>query len=164
MISASGASITVKPVALNDGELKFVTRLKEYCQAHPEEFSDRPMFLLRNMSRGRGVGFFEAGNFYPDFMLWRLAGDKQSIAFVDPKGIRNLSWANEPKLEFYRTIREIEHRMASADVTLHSFILSVTPAAEMAMHWGVTRGDMAARNILFDEDENYITTLLSAVT
>jgi hypothetical protein len=163
MISVSGTSISVKPVALNDGEMRFVARLKEYCRAHPEEFRDKPLFLLRNMSRGRGVGFFEAGGFYPDFMLWRLSGDKQSIAFVDPKGIRNLSWTNEPKLEFHNTIREIQRRLGPDNVTLHSFIISVTPAAEMALHWGVSAAQMAARNILFDEDQSYIRTMLAAV-
>lgn len=160
LIKASGASITVKPVALNDGEMRFVARLKEYCQANPEQFEEKPLFLLRNMSRGRGVGFFEAGNFYPDFLVWRLDGEKQSITFVDPKGIRNLSWANEPKLEFYKTVREIEKRLGDPDVTLRSFILSVTPASEMALHWGVTPGQMAERNILFDEDEHYVDTLV----
>lgn len=161
LIKASGASITVKPVALNDGEMRFVRRLKEYCAAHPEQFESKPLFLLRNMSRGRGVGFFEAGNFYPDFIVWRIDGDKQRITFVDPKGIRQLSWANEPKLDFHQTIREVEARMGEANVSLRSFIVSVTPAAEMALHWGVTRGQMTERNILFDEDEHYVDRLVS---
>lgn len=29
---------------------------------------------LRNMSRGKGVGFFEAGNFHPDFIRWMVIG------------------------------------------------------------------------------------------
>ncbi len=160
LIKVSGASISVKPVSLNDGEMRFVRRLKEYCAANPAEFEDKPLFLLRNMSRGRGVGFFEAGNFYPDFILWRLDGGKQRITFVDPKGIRQLSWANEPKLDFYKTIRDVETRLADADVSLRSFIVSVTPAAEMAMHWGVNPKQMAERNILFDEDEHYVQRLI----
>ena len=112
------------------------------------------------MSRGRGVGFFEAGNFYPDFILWRLHGGKQRITFVDPKGIRQLSWANEPKLDFYKTIRDVEARLGDADVSLRSFIVSVTSAAEMAVHWGVKPKQMAERNILFDEDEHYVQRLI----
>ena len=160
LIKVNGASISMKPVALNDGEMRFVRRLKEYCAAHPAEFEDKPLFLLRNMSRGRGVGFFEAGNFYPDFILWRLDGTKQRITFVDPKGIRHLSWANEPKLDFYKTIRDVETRLGDADVSLRSFIVSVTPAAEMAVHWGVKPKQMAERNILFDEDEHYVQRLI----
>lgn len=162
LIKASGASITVKPVALNEGEMRFVSRIKAYCQAHPGQFESKPLFLLRNMSRGRGVGFFEAGNFYPDFILWRIDGDKQSITFVDPKGIRNLSWANEPKLEFYKTIQEIEKRLNDPKVALRSFIVSVSSASEMAMHWGVTAEQMADRNILFDEADDYIGRLLTS--
>ena len=160
LIKVSGASISVKPVSLNDGEMRFVRRLKEYCAAHPAEFEDKPLFLLRNMSRGRGVGFFEAGNFYPDFILWRLQGDKQRITFVDPKGIRQLSWGNEPKLDFHKTIRDVEVRLGDPDVSLRSFIVSVTPAAEMAVHWGVKPEQMAERNILFDEDEHYVQRLI----
>lgn len=162
LIKVSGASINVKPVALNEGEMRFVRRLKEYCTTNPDQFDNKPLFLLRNMSRGRGVGFFEAGNFYPDFILWRIDGDKQSITFVDPKGIRNLSWANEPKLEFYKTIREIEKRLNDPKVALRSFIVSVSSATEMALHWGVTAEQMADRNILFDEDEDYFSRLLTS--
>jgi hypothetical protein len=160
LIRAGGASVSVKPVALNDGELRFVMRLKAYCEQHAKEFADRPLFLLRNLSRGRGVGFFEAGNFYPDFMLWRLDGGRQRITFIDPKGIRNLSWHHEPKLDFATTIREIEQRIGDPAVSLDSFIVSVTPAAEMRLHWGVTDQQMADRHIVFDEDEDYIARIL----
>lgn len=161
LIRAGGASVSVKPVALNDGEMRFVTRLKAYCEQHAAEFVDRPLFLLRNLSRGRGVGFFEAGNFYPDFMLWRLDGGKQRITFIDPKGIRNLSWTNEPKLDFAKTIRDIEKRIGDKAVSLDSYIVSVTPAAEMRLHWGVTNAQLAERHIVFDEDEEYIRRIVA---
>jgi len=160
LIKASGANITVRPVSLNDGEMRFVRRLKDYCAAHPEEFEDRPLFLLRNMSRGRGIGFFEAGNFHPDFIVWRIDGSKQRISFVDPKGIRQLDTIDDPKIQFHRTIQEIEARMADPDVSLRSYIVSGTSAVEMEMHWKVTRQKMAERNILFDEDEGYVARLI----
>ena len=161
LIKVSGASIEIKPVALNEGEMRFVTDLRQYCEANPEQFASRPLYLLRNMSRGRGVGFFEAGNFYPDFILWRVEGDKQRITFVDPKGLHNLSWDGEPKLDFYRSIREIEARLDDPKVSLRSFILSVTPAAAMKLRWPkVTETQMAERNILFQLDEYYVSKLL----
>lgn len=160
LIKVSGATIQMKPVSLNDGEMRFVTDLKTYCAAHPNEFVDKPLFLLRNMSRGRGVGFFEAGNFYPDFILWRVDGGKQHITFVDPKGIRNLPW-NDPKLTFGETIKEIEQRMGDGNVELASFIVSNTPASEMALHWNKTLAEMAARHIVFQENAPaYIRVLL----
>ncbi|GAA3913941.1 DEAD/DEAH box helicase family protein [Luteimonas lutimaris] len=161
LIKASGASISVRPVSLNDGEMRFVRRLKGYCAAHPEEFEDRPLFLLRNMSRGRGIGFFEAGNFHPDFIVWRIDGGKQRISFVDPKGIRQLDTIDDAKIQFHRTIREIEARMGDPDVSLRSYIVSGTSASEMEMHWKVTREQMAERNILFDEDEGYVERLVA---
>ncbi len=160
LIKASGASISVRPVSLNDGEMRFVRRLRDYCAEHPEEFADKPLFLLRNMSRGRGIGFFEAGNFHPDFIVWRIDGSKQRISFVDPKGIRQLDTIDDPKIQFHRTIQEIEARMADPDVSLRSYIVSGTSAAEMEMHWKVTRQKMAERNILFDEDEGYVARLI----
>lgn len=160
LIKVNGASISMKPVALNDGEMRFVRRLKEYCEAHPAEFEDKPLFLLRNMSRGRGVGFFEAGNFYPDFILWRLDGGKQRITFVDPKGIRQLDTIDDLKIQFYRTIQDVEARLGDPNVSLRSFIVSGTSAAEMEVHWKVTRKKMAERNILFDEDEHYVQRLI----
>jgi Type III restriction enzyme, res subunit len=160
LIKVSGATIEVKPVALNEGEMRFVTDLKTYCEQHSAEFADKPLFLLRNMSRGRGVGFFEAGNFYPDFILWRLHNDKQRITFVDPKGIRNLSW-NDPKLTFGETIKGVGTRLNDKNVELSSFIVSGTAAAQMSLHWGKTRKEMAARNILFLEDEAYLNCLFS---
>ena len=163
LIKASGASISVKPVELNEGEMRFVADLKAYCVAHPDEFREKPLFLLRNMSRGRGMGFFEAGNFYPDFIVWRIDGDKQCITFVDPKGLQMLQWDGEPKLEFYKTIKDIQARLADADVTLQSFILSITTQADLRLKWAkVTDADYAARNILFPTDPMYIERLVAS--
>ena len=87
-------------------------------------------YLLRNRSRGRGVGFFEAGNFHPDFILWLLAGDRQHVTFVDPKGIRNIG-VDDPKIRFFETIKEIERRLGDPKVALDSFIVSRTPSHVM---------------------------------
>lgn len=43
--------------------------------------------------------------------------------------------------------------MADPDVRRRSYIVSGTSAAEMEMHWKVTRQKMAERNILIEEDE-----------
>ena len=52
----------------------FVEDLKAFHDGHADFFGTRELYLLRNLSKGRGVGFFEAGNFHPDFILWLLAG------------------------------------------------------------------------------------------
>jgi hypothetical protein len=70
------------------------------------------------MSKGRGVGLFEAGNFHPDIILSILGGDEQHIVFIDPKGLRNIG-AGEPKIEFYRTIRKLGERLGDPALYLH---------------------------------------------
>lgn len=119
--------VEVSPVSLNDGERDFILDLRKFHGENANFFKDRELYLLRNMSKGRGIGFFEAGNFYPDFILWLLTGKTQFVTFVDPKGIRNLEGPDDPKIRFYKTIKEIETRFADPSVTLNSFIISNTP-------------------------------------
>ena len=52
------------------------------------------------MSRGKGVSFFQADNFHPDFILWIIADGRQYISFVDPKGISRMSGKNDSKIAF----------------------------------------------------------------
>jgi hypothetical protein len=74
--------IEVSPVQLNEGERKFVLDLRTYYEKGRAFFQDKELYLLRNQSRGRGIGFFEAGNFYPDFILWLVVDNHQYITFV----------------------------------------------------------------------------------
>lgn len=152
----------ISPVPLNKGERLFVEDVKTYCDANPEQLVGRSLYLLRNLSRGRGVGFFEAGNFYPDFILWQVEGPKQFVSVVDPKGIRNLT-PDGPKIQFRDTIKEIEDRLADPDVVLSSFIISNTPAFRVEMQWGLDRSELEGLNILFQEEDRdtYVGTLLS---
>ncbi|MFO0916098.1 MAG: DEAD/DEAH box helicase family protein [Pirellulales bacterium] len=159
--------IEVSPVSLNDGERDFVLDLKKfYDEQKGEFFKDRELFLLRNVSK-RGIGFFEAGNFYPDFILWLLVGKKQYVTFVDPKGLRQLdAGSSNPKVQFYKTIKEIEARLADPAVILNSFIVSPTPYQNIPM-WGdgMTKEEFKRCHVLFQRDEReiYIKTLLEKV-
>ncbi|WP_432814475.1 DEAD/DEAH box helicase family protein [Sphingorhabdus sp.] len=154
--------IEVSPVPLNRGERNLVEDIKAYHDSAGTFFVDKQLYLLRNLSKGRGVGFFEAGNFHPDFILWLIVGDRQFITFVDPKGIRNIGFS-DPKIQFYRTIKDIEARLGDPAVTLSSFIISNTPSHVMRMLWSVEKPDMEARNILFqDEDKaDYVEHMMS---
>ena len=118
--------------------------------------------MLRNLSKGKGIGFFEAGNFHPDFIAWQVEGTRQFVSFVDPKGIRSLA-LGDPKIQFVDTIKEIEERLGDPNVVLSSFIVSNTPAFRMEQQWGISRAEMDELNILFqDEDrDTYIETLLT---
>ena len=155
-------AVEISPAPLNKGERQFVENLKEFHDGNAGFFKTRELYLLRNLSRGRGVGFFEAGNFHPDFILWLVAGGQQQVIFVDPKGIRNLG-RDDPKIQFYETIKEIEQRLGDPDVRLQSFIVSNTPSATMRRQWGMEKSEMQRRHVLFQEEDmdSYIGTLLS---
>ena len=154
--------VEISPAPLNKGERQFVEDLKAFHDGHADFFKTRELYLLRNLSRGRGVGFFEAGNFHPDFILWLIEGGQQQVIFVDPKGIRHLPW-NDLKIQFYKTIKEIEQRLGDPDVRLHSFIVSNTPSAIMRTQWGKEKSDIQERHILFQEEDkdSYVGTLLN---
>jgi hypothetical protein len=155
--------VEISPAPLNKGERQFVEDLREYYENNKKEFENNELYLLRNLSRGRGVGFFEAGNFHPDFIVWRVTGDKQRVVFVDPKGIRNVPW-DDPKIKFYETVKEIEARLGDPKITLDSYIVSNTPAATMKMMWRVEKDEMLKRHVVFQvEDKNqYVASLLNA--
>ncbi|MEQ1908037.1 MAG: DEAD/DEAH box helicase family protein [Vicinamibacterales bacterium] len=162
LLHLAGSAVEVRPVALNAGERRFVEDMKDYFDKEPAVLKNAELYLLRNMSKGRGVGFFEAGNFHPDFIVWLLIEGRQYISFVDPKGIRNLGYT-DPKIRFFQTIKEIETRLGDSSVTLNSFIVSNTPSHVMKLQWAVDKADMEARHILFqDEDkDSYIEALLT---
>lgn len=153
--------VDISPAPLNKGERLFVEDLKAFYDTASQFFETRELYLLRNLSKGRGVGFFEAGNFHPDFILWLIEGGKQRVIFVDPKGIRNLG-KDDPKIQFHDTIKDIEQRLADSTVSLSSFIVSNTPSHTVQLLWGIDKRAMRGRNILFqDEDKNsYVRSML----
>ena len=154
--------VEITPAPLNKGEREFVEDLKAFHDDNTDFFATRELYLLRNLSKGRGVGFFEAGNFHPDFILWFLAGGQQHVIFVDPKGIRNLG-RHDLKIQFHETIKEIEQRLGDPAVRLQSFIVSNTPSATMRRQWGMEKDEMQRRHVLFQEEDkdSYIGTMLN---
>jgi len=168
LVYVTGGLVEVRPVVLqNEGERDFVLDLRKFCNAKREFFEGKELYLLRNMSRGRGIGFFEAGNFHPDFIMWLVNGDKQHIAFIDPKGLRNLEGPNDPKIAFYKTVKRLKEQPQLADphVILSSFIIASTPY-NIIKWWGLTKSELEERNVLFQRDnrDTYISNLLGKLT
>lgn len=64
--------VEVSPVPLNKGERNLVEDVKAFHDGASGFFVQKELYLLRNLSKGRGVGFFEAGNFHPDFIFWLI--------------------------------------------------------------------------------------------
>ncbi len=157
--------VEVMPVSLNDGERDFVCDLRKFYHEKKEYFQGRELYLLRNMSRGRGIGFFEAGNFYPDFILWLLTDNKQYVTFVDPKGLRNLEGLDDPKIRFHKEIKSIEKRLADPAMILNSFIISNTPPKSISWWTANAKSKLEQRHVLFQDTDKqtYIEKLLQTV-
>lgn len=169
LIYLNSDTIQVMPVELNEGEKNFVLDLQKYYEREKTTFfTGKELYLLRNRSKGRGIGFFEAGNFYPDFILWLVFGGKQCVSFVDPKGLRNLEggMAN-PKIEFYKSIKKIEKPHLDPNIILNSFI--VTPTRYSDPGWwtgGLTKAEFEARHVFFQQEDadTYVGKIMARTT
>jgi len=161
LLFMEGSVVEVSPTPLNKGELRFVEDLRNYSEGNPGFFAKRELYLLRNLSKGRGVGFFEAGGFHPDFILWLVEGENQRVNFIDPKGLRQVG-PGSPKIEFYKTVKEIEARLGDPKVALESFIVSGTPSFELQLLWNMNKARMQERHVVFQEEDkdSYIGEML----
>ena len=169
-LEKSNLKIQVSPVALNSDEMIFVDYLKEYVESHSRELEGKSLYLLRNKSKV-GMGFFEAGNFYPDYILWIDTEDKQYISFIDPKGLMHIR-PDDPKVEFYKTIKELEVRLApSADgktVILNSFIMSGSKSLELKLWWSTPeveadRAYREARNVYTLDNTECVELMIAKI-
>lgn len=167
LLSVENDKLRVSPPTLNEGEYRFVRDLQDFLQQQATALAGIRIHLMRNQSRGRGIGFFEANNFHPDFILWALRDGRQHIAFVDPKGLVHLSGPDDPKVLLSTTIKEVEERLSDSRVRLESFIVSVTRLKDLDERWQVegralSRQDLAERHVLFQRDDpNYVHCLFS---
>lgn len=166
LIYLKSALVKVSPVHLNKGERDFVIDLQTFYGSNPEFFEDKELYLLRNRSKS-GIGFFEAGNFYPDFILWLVVGEKQFVSFVDPKGLRNLTGGiNNPKVQFFRTVKQIEKPDLDPNIVLNAFIVTSTRFSDPGWWTGnLTKEQFEARHIFFqvDDKETYIEKVLNRI-
>lgn len=157
--------VEISPIPLNQFEYKFMKDLNEYLSSNDDFMIDKKIYLLRNQSRGRGLGFFEGGNFYPDFIMWIIYQEKQYINFIDPKGIRNVSIYDE-KIQFSKKIKEIESRINNKEINLNSFILSNTPYKSLInIGPDLTIEKLEESNVLFMVNDNthYLHQMFSAI-
>lgn len=154
-------AIEVSPTPLNKGEIQFVEDLKQYCKNQSEALAGKQLYLLRNLSRGKGVGFFEEGGFYPDFIVWLVEHDRQKVTFVDPKGIRNLP-PTDRKIRFHKTIKDIQEKLGDPSIELNSFIIANTPVHTVAAQWSMNPEHIRALNIAFqvEDKDTYISRVV----
>lgn len=89
-------------------------------------------------------------NFYPDYILWIDTDEKQYISFIDPKGLIHIG-PDDPKIEFYKTIKDLEARLAPTSsgktIVLNSFIMSGTSPMQLSQRWNMERPAREAKNV-----------------
>ena len=159
LLLAREGKIKIYPRGLNDGEETFVRDLHKYCMDEKDgALGGKELFLLRNMSRGKGIGFFQNSGFYPDFILWVRSSGAQRIVFVEPHGMLHANAPeHEEKVLLRNMIRELAENLerppSMEAVTMDSYIVSVTSFEELAKRrdgkWDRQR--FAAKHILFQE-------------
>ncbi|WP_258359437.1 DEAD/DEAH box helicase family protein [Moorella sulfitireducens] len=155
--------IKTVPPGLKESERRFVDDLRKYVLREAGgKLATKEIFLLRNLSRGKGIGFFENEGFFPDFILWIKEGSSQRIVFIEPHGMihEKAYWTND-KIRLHERLRELSQEWGEKnglkDVELDSFIISATPYEVLRMYYGEnwTRKEFAERHILFfDESGN----------
>lgn len=156
--------IKISPVALNVGESSFIEQIRRYYNDNKNGLlAGKEVYLLRNESR-KGIGFFEASNFYPDFILWVNDGKKQHVTFIDPKGIRNLRGLNDPKIQLYNLLKtNVEPCLNDSDIVLDSFIISNTRFNDVGWWSGNDEKVFNEHHILFQDDSNYLDIMFKKI-
>ena len=126
-------TITVQPVPLDVNEKCVVEELEKLVQNGDSCLQDKELFLIRNLTRGRGVSFFDDFGYYPDFIVWLKDDDRQHVLFFDPKGLSRFGLRERKKVQLHHEIAEIEKqvRKNDPDLYLRAYILSVTPAPQI---------------------------------
>lgn len=158
------------PVKLNKDETHFVNHLRVYLTVHSEKFAGKEVFVLRNLSKGKGVGFFiESATFYPDFILWLKHDNHQDIIFIDPKGLMMLGGLHNEKVYFCTSIiNEIQDALrlklkedgSKTQLNLWAYIISGTSFQKLNKHLNHTRQQFRDNHILFlEEDHQYLNEL-----
>lgn len=160
-----GDKIKSKPPGLKDSERKFVEDMRAYCQAEKDKsLSGKEVFLLRNLIRGNGIGFFDKRGFYPDFILWIKDVSTQRIVFIEPHGMLHAeAYQHDDKAQLHEFLPQlaemIGRRSGVKNVILDSYIVSATPYEDLRVRYEDGSWDkkrFAEAHILFAEcNEDY---------
>ena len=160
-----GDKVRMTPPGLNKSESKFVRDMKDYWANEKDKSLARmEVFLLRNLSRGTGIGFFEERGFYPDFILWIMYGKKPYIVLVEPHGMLHAgAYKHDEKARLHEALPDLTKgigaRSKRKGITLDSYIISATSYDDLRKKYDDgtwNRGKFADAHILFlERSEKY---------
>jgi len=174
LLIEQGDNIKMSPPGLNESETQFVRDMKEFWLAEKAGLlADAEVFLLRNLSRGAGVGFFEERGFYPDFILWIKHGKCQYVVFLEPHGmIHAEAYIHDGKARLHEELPaladEIAKRSRREDVMLDSYVISATPFDDLRKKYDDGTWDrqkFEGAHILFMErttEYDYLRTIFTS--
>ena len=174
LLVEGGDEVKSDPPGLTQAERRFVMDLRAYCLGERDRsLAGKEIYLLRNLSRGKGVGFFEKRGFYPDFILWIKEGAAQRIVFIEPHGMLHAeAYRHDVKARLHESLpclaAALASRTALKNVTLDSFIVSATPYEVLRTRYDDGAWDRARfgeRHILFREEPasyGYLSRILGS--
>ena len=170
-----GDKVKSEPPGLNDSERQFVEDMRAYCRAEKDKsLADKEVYLLRNLSRGKGIGFFDKRGFYPDFILWIKDASTQRITFIEPHGmIHAEAYQHDDKARLHeflpRLAEAIGNRAGLKNVILDSYIVSATSYEDLRTKYDDGTWDkkrFAQAHILFPErskDYDYLAKIVNGL-
>ena len=144
--------IQIIPTPLNREEANFVGYLEHIVKViRPPLLHSKDIYLMRNLSRGRGVSFFDDYSFYPDFILWIKDSQRQNILFIDPKGLEIYNSRTQSKVDLHTRIKKTEKKIQSKhpEIFLHSYIWSHTQPKDIGSSEGPLSSDECHENGIF---------------
>ena len=165
-IGRADTVLRTTPPALEESEKHFVEDLRRYVRDQGEKLlAKKQVFLLRNQSRGKGIGFYENEGFYPDFILWILEGNKQRIVFIEPHGmVHEVINEHNDKITLFKRLRNLsQERFRGEHVQMDAFMISKTSPAKLIHKYRDENTDTFAEkwHILFrnDTDPTYLSPI-----
>jgi hypothetical protein len=173
LLTEAGDNVKIVPPGLKESEKQFVQDLKDYWSVERgTSLANVEVFLLRNLSRGAGIGFFEERGFYPDFILWIKVTNGQHIVFLEPHGMLHAeAYVHDTKARLHEALPDLAAKIAQRsgrrDVTLDSYIVSATEFDDLRRKYDDGKWDrqrFADAHILFMErsgEYDYIRTIFT---
>lgn len=160
LFGSTELGVRQNPPALVASEARFVHDLRSFWQSActAPEWAGYEIYLLRNQAR-TGLGLFVGVGFYPDFLLWLKCGDRQVLAFIEPKGLGR-AWP-QAKIDLLARLSA----ESPAGLPLRGFTVTPTPLSDIqSLHSDATPQSLAANCVLL-QDTNcaYIATIMDVL-
>lgn len=160
LFGAAQAGVRMSPPALVESEARFVHDLRTFWQSActTAEWENDELYLLRNQAK-TGLGLFIGVEFYPDFLLWLKRGERQALAFIEPKGLGR-AW---PQAKIDRLARLAGESLDG--LPLRGFTVTPTSLSDIQfLQPGATVQSLADQNVLLQgADRTYVAHILRSL-